>query len=337
MMRAMKQVLDTLFLPISSGQISGGDSPVLFMNAQVHPALSRFKTITNIQYFKPYTAGLEISENVPEFAQFSMALILGSKSRIETEIYLGKALLALETNGVLICAADNKEGAGRLKKMLQDLDVTGIGELSKNKARVCWGVKPESSDFTLAQRWADQDKVQEISGGFFSRPGIYGWDKIDKGSALLVEHLPGDLSGHGADFGCGYGFLSCAVLDKCRKAKSVEYIDADSRAVEMAAKNLERFEHKKSGLWLDLASSNTGLENKYDWVVMNPPFHEGRKTDSDIGVAFIKNAHKALRRKGQLLMVANNQLPYERVLSEVFWSAEMIAQGGGFKVFRAVK
>lgn len=353
MMTAMKAALEPLFLPILSGEVDiPADSRILFLNALVHPALQRFASVECVQYFRPYAdllekAGLKVSCGLDDDQDnggddtglriYDAAFVLGTKSRLETEINLGKAVLALKKGGVLICAADNKEGAGRLKKMFQHLGFEGLAEASKNKARVCWAVKPDGLDENPAQGWADQDRVQGIEGGFSSCPGIYGWDKVDKGSALLAENLPKDLNGHGADFGCGYGFLARTVLEKCRKAKSVDCVDADVRAVKICMKNFECGDYQARFYWLDLTVRQPRLDNKYDWIVMNPPFHEGKKTDSDIGIAFIKNAYAALRRKGELVMVANNQLPYERILSEIFWSSEQIAQGGGFKVFRAVK
>ncbi len=334
----MMPALETLLLPFTSGQIKPApNAAALFLNAQDHPYLKNFD-LTSVQYFKPYAAALERAglKIVVEGGPYDYALVLGTKSRMETEIFLARAVTSLKEGGMLIAAADNKEGAGRLKKMLQSLGFDQIAEQSKNKSRVCWSVN-KSLNKDVLSAWLAQDNVREIAGGFFSRPGIYGWDKIDKGSALLADNLPSDLKGHGADFGCGYGYLSKAVLETSPKIKSIEFMDADSRAVAMTSKNLEKFEAKKTALWCDLTLPSAALDNKFDWIVMNPPFHEGKKSDSDIGVAFIKNAYASLRRKGVLYMVANNQLPYERVLSEIYFESAMIAQGGGFKVFRAVK
>src|SRR5690606_39356015 len=59
---------------------------------------------------------------------------------------------------------------------------------------------------------------------------------------------------------------------------------------------------------------------RYDFIVMNPPFHQGREAEPDMGRRIIKAAAVALKPGGRLLMVANRQLPYERTLAEVFSS-----------------
>ena len=339
----MTPACETLFYPFTSGQLSAKANNLLFMNAVPASDLAGVSgsEMTLMQWFKPYADALErqgfsvFSGDVAS-GSYDLALVIGTKSRLETEIYLARAADALAEGGTLVVAAGNKEGAGRLKKMMQALGFDNIAEASKNKARVCWARKDVLAQDAL-DAWLAQDSECDIADGFISRPGVYGWDKIDKGSAILAEHLPSDLKGHGADFGCGYGYLSRGVLAKNKKVKSLDYIDADARAVALCEKNIAAFEVKTRGRWLDLTAQNQDLSNCYDWIVMNPPFHEGKKTDSDIGINFIKSAHRALRRNGALWMVANNQLPYERVLSEQFWSNQIVYTGAGFKVFCAVK
>ena len=82
--------------------------------------------------------------------------------------------------------------------------------------------------------------------------------------------------------------------------------------------------------WEDLARAVPVRD--LDFIVMNPPFHEGKKTDSDIGKQFIETASRSLRQGGQLWMVANAGLPYESVLGALFASHEKITEKNGFKV-----
>ncbi len=79
-----------------------------------------------------------------------------------------------------------------------------------------------------------------------------------------------------------------------------------------------------------------GTEEQFDAVVMNPPFHLGKKVRLELPQAFIAAAEKHLRPGGELLLVANRALPYERILDS--WSSmELAADTQAFKVLRAVK
>ena len=73
----------------------------------------------------------------------------------------------------------------------------------------------------------------------------------------------------------------------------------------------------------------------YDWIICNPPFHEGGKADPAIGRAFITAAWKAIRRRGKFLLVANQHLPYEAELRRRFREVEQIALAERFKVYLA--
>ena len=88
--------------------------------------------------------------------------------------------------------------------------------------------------------------------------------------------------------------------------------------------------------WLDLAKPSNVLKN-VDYIVMNPPFHEGKSTDVSLGVSFIMRAYESLRKNGALWMVANKHLAYERVLKNNFRVVHKQYEGQGFTFYEAVK
>lgn len=323
--------LDTLLHAVEARQLQcGGD--IIFIGAQYCEEL---KDTNALQYFYPYGRPFsrhifDLNETCPHI------LMLAPKNATETKYLIAKALQALEEGGVFICAADNKSGGTRLKKILQEAGLADIQDISKNKARAVSGVKQDLSN-TVLEEWLDKGAVQDVLGGaYISQPGIFGWDKIDKGSEILTRYIPADLSGSGADFGCGYGYLSRYVLQHCPQVKSLVCVDADYRSVMCCEENLKETQAIKKFIWDDLTRPDQPLSG-LDFIVMNPPFHEGRSSDSDIGLKFIGTAHKSLKKGGALYMVANAHLPYEKVLSDYFHSSEMLVQESGFKVFKAVK
>ena len=83
---------------------------------------------------------------------------------------------------------------------------------------------------------------------WLSRPGIFSWDRIDDGSALLARHLPDDLAGHVADFGCGWGYLARQMLQPA--VTHIDLIDAEHLALDAARANIT--DPRASFHWLDL-------------------------------------------------------------------------------------
>jgi len=87
--------------------------------------------------------------------------------------------------------------------------------------------------------------------------------------------------------------------------------------------------------WHDLASEP--VKDRYDLIIMNPPFHEGHAAEPSLGQAMIKTAASALRGGGRLLLVANRGLPYEPVLAANFKESGETCRNARFKVLWAKK
>ena len=168
--------------------------------------------------------------------------------------------------------------------------------------------------------------------GLWSQPGLFSWDRIDPGSAQLVAAL-GTLSGKGADLGCGVGYLSLKILQSAAVTR-LDLVDIDRRAIEAAGRNVA--DPRAHLHWADAADGDPGLTG-LDFVVMNPPFHDGGAEDRALGQAFIATAAAMLRSGGVLWLVANRHLPYEAPLAAAFKAVTPRAEGGGYKVYEARK
>ena len=335
----MMQILNTFFEGLNENDLPPG--AVGFLNATYHPFLDRWKNRPLLlqQFFKPYAETLEARsfKTAPELMKatsYSMIIIDMPRNIIEAKALIAQGLNMLQPQGVIICAGGNKAGGTRLKKILKDFGATEIDESSKNRARLGRGIKNDLDQDTINAALDAGAMRPIVDGEFHSMPGIFGWDKVDKGSDILEQIIPIDLKGVGADFGCGYGFLAAHILDDCPDVKHLYCIDADWRAVQACAKNIQH--GAAEFLWEDLTKPIPALKN-LDFIVMNPPFHEGKSTDANIGAAFIKTAAQSLKPGGALWMVANLKLPYEDVLKTNFASISKKFEGQGFKVFCAIR
>ncbi len=328
----MDPVTKTLFAPFEPLYGEG-----VFAGARLHPDLPHGMVLQ--QGFKSRARELEaegfsVVSDLPARGEFSHGFVLLPKNVDEAKYDVARVLKILNDVGVIAIAGANDAGGKRAKGILERFGVEDIREHSANHARVAWGVKRDEND--TVKEALDKGAPRMVSEtGFVSQPGLFAWNKIDKGSEILAACLPNDLRGAGADFGCGYGFLSRHVLQACENVRSFSCIDADYRAVQACRKNLEGAEKQLRYFWEDLTRAPSVRD--LDFIVMNPPFHEGKKTDADIGKKFIETARDSLRHGGQLWMVANANLPYEDNARALFSSCQKITEKDGFKVFRAVR
>ena len=171
---------------------------------------------------------------------------------------------------------------------------------------------------------------QQIEGGFTTLPGVFSADAPDRGSALLAAALPEKLYGRVADLGAGWGYLSRAILAH-DKVKSLDLVEADRAALDCARLNIT--DPRAAFHWADATQFKPA--QLWDAVVMNPPFHTSRDADPELGMAFLRAAHRSLSPSGVLWLVANRHLPYDRVLPGLFRSVEEIGGDAAFRLTRA--
>ena len=210
------------------------------------------------------------------------AMIYAPPGVLERRYTLALALRALKAGGRLDVMAPKDKGGSRLKKELTAFGVE-VGETAKAHHRRCVVIRPEA--MTAIDDAIAAGAMQRVEGlEAWSQPGVFAWDRIDAGSALLAQTMP-SLKGAGADLGCGYGALATVVL-RSAAVTSLRLVDVDRRAVEAARRNVE--DPRVAFAWAD-ARTIEGAGD-LDFIVMNPPFHDGGAEDRRLGQAFIKKA-----------------------------------------------
>lgn len=264
--------------------------------------------------------------------EFDCGLCLATRHRRENDANVARGWELLEEGGTLVCAGRNDVGIKSMEKRLGKF--AGIaGKVTKNHCRAFWMTKVDPSN-PFPEEWLGYAGPTSHMDGlpFVTQPGIFSWNKVDRGSAFLLDHLPTGIAGDVADFGAGWGFLSHELLDRFERIRRIDLFENEKIALDAARLNVT--DERASFFWADLAGRSTG-ERVYDWVVTNPPFHTSSRTDITLGCRFIEVAARSLGHGGKLLLVANRQLPYEREVKSLFGEVERLSESADFKVLLA--
>jgi 16S rRNA (guanine1207-N2)-methyltransferase len=324
----------TLFHPFETEALPlpPAGARLLFLGA--HPEFRAPKgfaaTPACVQGFRPAflalkRRGLAVTPRV-EGENFDGALILCDRHRGRNELWIAEAIERTRSDGLLVVAGGKQDGIDSLRKRIGAL-LPIEGHLSKHHGVAFWSRRTAQAGAAAAQLRAVNPPVL-VESRFKTAPGMFSYDRVDAGSRLLVEHLPEGISGAVADFGAGWGFLSATLAQRFPAITSVDLYEADFESLEAAKANLG--DVRASFFWHDLLSEPA--DARYNWIVMNPPFHQGRAADPGIGEKLIRAAAAALVKGGRLSLVANRQLPYEVVLGAVFAEVKEICRDGAFKV-----
>jgi 16S rRNA (guanine1207-N2)-methyltransferase len=228
----------------------------------------------------------------------------------------------------LTALAPKDRGGQRLPKELAEFGCT-VEQVSRRHHRICTAARPDRPPALDEAIAAGGIQLPPLLG-LWSQPGIFSWDRPDSGSLMLIRYLP-PLKGVGADLGCGVGLLSLAALES-PALQRISLVDIDRRAIDSARRNV--LDQRAEFMWCDVRQGMQDIQD-LDFVIMNPPFHDGGAEDRTLGQAFIRVAAAVLKPGGVCWLVANRHLPYEPHLKTSFPKVRQVEQGDGFKIYEA--
>lgn len=269
-----------------------------------------------------------------ERGSFSRLVMAAPPGTLERHCALALGLRALAAGAPFTVMAPKEKGGSRIAKELEAFGCA-VAAASRRHQRICQTVRPAKFDADVEARIdaAIAAGAPRLVAGvnLWSQPGIFSWDRVDPGTALLLSVLPA-FAGRGADLGCGIGVVARAVLASAN-VTHVDLVDIDRRAIAAARRNVA--DPRVAFHWADVRRlADLG---DLDFVVMNPPFHDGGREDKALGQVFVQQSHRMLKSGGKVWLVANLHLPYEAVLATAFSDVALRASRGGFKVYEATK
>jgi len=154
------------------------------------------------------------------------------------------------------------------------------------------------------------------SESYWTKPGLFGWKKIDQGSEFLIESLgtlkPDLANSRVLDLGCGYGYLACRAAEL--GAQEIVATDNCAAAISACRKNLKSFNSEN---YLCIPSDCADeVQGKFDLILCNPPFHAGFSTTTELHRRFFSAIRNKLKAEGQALVVVNQFLRLNNLCEE---------------------
>ncbi len=316
---------------LSTGKVWLHD--INFISVQMAEATLRLNRIYNSQVFIDINLPEELVENC------DITIIELPKGRKLAQRWLAQAFQALSLGGILYLCGANRQG---INPSIKDAELLfgESGVLAYKKGNRLVKFKKIQPEWPASGWWQTPGiapstwhvgTIQIPSGSFeiYSLPGIFSFDSLDEGTQLLLSSLP-DLHGKKIlDLGCGYGAIG---LEAARSgANSVDMLDVNLLAVAAANRNIAHQEIAQArSLPSDVLSAVSDM--KYDLILSNPPFHTGRDVDYQVANAFIQQSCQALEPGGQLLIVANKFIRYEKIMKSYFKTVKEIVQSPRYHV-----
>lgn len=248
-----------------------------------------------------------------------MSIVVLPRAREAARLCIAQARAT--TTGALVIDGQKTDGVASVFKELKARAEVSPA-VSKSHGKLFCVTGGDFSDWLMR-------RTTTLDGHFITAPGAFSADAIDPASQELANNLP-PLKGTVLDLGTGWGFLGTAILSS-PKVTALHLVEADKASLAAARQNI--VDPRAEFHWAD--ARTFALGTPVDTVVTNPPFHTGRATDPALGQAFIATAARLLSPKGDLWLVANRHLPYERALDAAFKTVRTLEPTPMFKLFHA--
>jgi 16S rRNA (guanine1207-N2)-methyltransferase len=294
-------------------------------------------------YNQAQSSGLSCHFNDFDFSSFgdnsfSQVLYRVSKEKPVTHHVINNARRLLTNNGTLVLSGAKTDGIKTYTN--KAAHYFGTRATPEKHGSVYRGVIQRQS--STEQPLDDQDYQQlrpcislaapSNDQLLYSKPGLFGWNKVDQGSAFLAEHLPAffgrfrNTPRQILDLGCGYGYLSVAARQSVEA--NITATDNNAAAIAACSKNF-----LLAGIDGEVIAGDCAehITEKFDAVICNPPFHQGFSTDNRLTQRFVTSCHQHLKTGGMALFVVNRFVPLESCAEPLF-QVSNFGENKGFKL-----
>ncbi|EXI63264.1 MFS transporter [Mannheimia granulomatis] len=293
----------------------------------------QLKTAKNVAVFSSYFDYARHRSNV-QFGlecdlKADLAVFYWTKNKQECQFQLLQWLSQCQAGQELLIIGENRAGVRSVEKLLEP-----FGNIAKiDSARRCGLYHFELQsvpNFDCKKFWKSY-RLQALD--IFALPAVFSSAELDNGTKLLLSTFSKEdrLKGKLLDLGCGAGVIGATLKQQFPKIK-LTMSDIHAMALESSRRTLAENQLEGEVIASDVFSH---ISERFDFIVSNPPFHDGVDTAYRAVEELIFQAKNHLTKGGELRIVANAFLAYPDLLDKAFGKHEVLAKSTKFKVYSA--
>ncbi|AZQ85832.1 methyltransferase domain-containing protein [Colwellia sp. Arc7-635] len=261
-----------------------------------------------------------------------MAIIHFPKSKAEFAFTLAMLAESMTEDATIVIVGENKGGIKSAEKLSKTyLEYCHSADAARHCLMYIAKFIPNIPRFDLQKFYKHysvqvQDKTLQIA----ALPGVFSQKSLDAGTAVLLANLPDTISGKVLDFGCGAGVIA-AYIGTIHPKTTLSLVDVSALALHSAKTTLAL--NQLTGEYI-ASDSLSQVKERYDFVISNPPFHQGLKTHYGATEHFLGEIKQNLASKGCITIVANSFLKYAPIMEKSIGKTKTLVVKKGFAIYQ---
>jgi 16S rRNA (guanine1207-N2)-methyltransferase len=272
-----------------------------------------------------------------ELPQYQRIVYRISKEKMLTHHVINQCLRHLTADGTFFMIGGKTDGMKSITKQAAEVYEQDVAARKFGNAYLGQFTRPQQAIVEQkslpSANYTELRLIKNPLMNFYSKPGVFGWEKVDKGSQLLVSCLPPVIQYMKGvqsvlDLGCGWGYLMLATKDVDIAVRVAT--DNNAAAIDAASKNFSAAGLNVECVLDDCASQ---IKQRYDLILCNPPFHQGFQVSDALTEKFLKTATRLSRRSTRVIFVVNQFIPLAKLAEAYFKESRLLAASDGFNVF----
>lgn len=282
------------------------------------------------------TLSKEKHKNVIFNKTFSKSKLLGfnyfiyfwPKDKSEANYQLSYLFSLIPINCQIIIVGNNKSGVKSIQNIFLDF-ITFKKIKNIKKCLLFLGKNKNNRNFS-SKKFLKTIFWKDIIIKTF--PGVFGYKGIDLGSELILSTFKYKTKGKILDLGSGSGVLG-TFLGKKNKSSEITLTDIYDLAIKSS--KMTSKENKINGKVI-ISNIYSNVNNKFNLIISNPPFHENLNINLKYILNIIKNSKKYLIYKGELRIVIGSFLNIKNIFKKNFIKYTILEKTKKHTVFQII-